>query len=1003
MGTRVPFSARLSVTFFVLWAFTTALGVFPQAGLHGIGTAAAGGPMVELMSGGDVIGDGQSPVTLSIIAFNANGTAMKAASLRVSTQSGSVGKVNQVQPGLYNVSWTPPKVTAKTDIELTIRGRGDDKSTIQKSWVIGVSPALALQLSVTANPSHLTLGQDSGSTLSIQLGDGSVQTHTEPSLLISASSGTVDNITHLGGGKFAASYRPESGKFFPHLALITIADKRDPSRTYGSVAIPMIGKANFPVVGQPNGTVMIRIDDREFGPTSTDVSGRAQVPIEVRPGYNNATLISIIDGKKTEEALDLQIPLANRVTLFPVAVSIPADPEIGVAIRAFVGTQSGPPDGTARVSFSTTAGQIGSAVHEGNGVYMATFKPPFGSNAAQATIQVEVEDLAFRQIAATTVNLIPIRPGNVALTPEPASLSKEASAFQILAKITGSDNVGMPGRSLSFTVTGGRQNGDTQDLGSGDYQAKFGTTGKGPVELIATARTQASENPVQRVLLFPAQIRLPNDGLSSTMLTVLSLDEFGYPVANTPVELKVVTGEGSLPATTTTDNAGIAQVHFTAGRKAGITTISASARGHTAMIPMLLAPDKVAVDYVLPASGSATTVAHFEAWRKIVRAVRLEREGMAGAAIAGVIAAPTVGPISAVNATSDPAEAAPGGTVTIMISATDANGRGVGGRSIQVLASPGEVSAITDQGGGKYQATVTIPAGVAGTAKLSIVAPNAGVATTLDIPISGGSWQAVGTADQSTEDKAKPKKEPREKGDYPLFRGGVGIALGGYSYRQQPVVEHGPLYDYAVTFGGDATKPAPSPGVKLDARLWIPGVKYVGAEASFRTSHYAVTLPEFDSPITDWVNEFKVRGIGRYPHQIGEVQVHAGLRMGMSWDDFLIYRQSGEKELRVLEYAPLVITALELGPEIGVEWDGGVFGHTGLDFGLAGGTNYYKLSWDLRLGYSFIDNAYAFFDTNIVRRETAIYLSPDGGGAKTQVGVVSDHLSLFILGAGIQL
>ena len=284
------------------------------------------------------------------------------------------------------------------------------------------------------------------------------------------------------------------------------------------------------------------------------------------------------------------------------------------------------------------------------------------------------------------------------------------------------------------------------------------------------------------------------------------------------------------------------------------------------------------------------------------------------------------------------------------------------------------------------------------------MAPDAGVATTLQIPISGGSWQAVATADQTTEKKDEPKKERKPRADdYPLLRAGVGLVLGTYSYRQEPVVERGPLYDYAITFGGKVTKPAPSPGGKLQVRLWIPGLKYVGAEAAFRATHYALSLPEFDTPISDWVNELTVRGIGRYPHDVGEVRIHGGMRLGMTVDDFLIYRQSGQTDLRVLEYEPLVVSGMELGPEIGVEWTGGVFGVTGIDFGLAGASNYYKLSWDAMVGYAFIDTAYAFFETEITRRETGIYLKPEGGGAKDQVGVVSDHANLFIIGAGFQL
>ena len=183
-----------------------------------------------------------------------------------------------------------------------------------------------------------------------------------------------------------------------------------------------------------------------------------------------------------------------------------------------------------------------------------------------ATITVDVDDLKAQQVASTNIALYPARPGAVSLTPEPATLMKMAKGFQVLTKVQSADGVGMAGKQLRFQANGARLSGDSQDLGSGDYKTRFETTGKGAVEVIATVRTDGSENPFRQVLLFPSRDRLPNDGLSSAMVTVLTLDEYGYPVGNIAVGLKVVDGDGTLPAQVTTDGSGMAQVHFTAGR-----------------------------------------------------------------------------------------------------------------------------------------------------------------------------------------------------------------------------------------------------------------------------------------------------------------------------------------------------------------------------------------------------------------------------------------------------
>ena len=75
---------------------------------------------------------------------------------------------------------------------------------------------------------------------------------------------------------------------------------------------------------------------------------------------------------------------------------------------------------------------------------------------------------------------------------------------------------------------------------------------------------------------------------------------------------------------------------------------------------------------------------------------------------------------------------------------------------------------MTDQGGGRYTASVTAPAGVSGTLKISVVATKVGVASALELPITGGNWNSVGMATQATQPAAKPKakkkKSPRRRG-----------------------------------------------------------------------------------------------------------------------------------------------------------------------------------------------------------------------------------------------
>ncbi len=991
---------RLTRTLFAITAFfaTTALPTASLNPLFTAGVAQAASPMVELVSGGDVVGDGTTAVRLHLVAFNSDGTPMNGATIKLNPQAGQSSKVSMVRPGLYAVDWTPPRVDAVSDLTLTVKGRTPDRQAISGSWAVTLRPSNDRKVNMTANPAELTLGQDAAATLSITLSGAPGQQFDGSDIVVLTNSGTIENVTHMGGGKFAASYKPPA-KLFPHMALITVADKHNPNRTFGHLSIPLVGKANFPVVGQPGGHVMVRIDDREFGPVSADSNGRAQVPLEVRPGFVNAAVISILNGQKTEEKLDMQVPAANRVTLFPISAAIASDPGVSMPIRAFVTTPNGSPDTNARLKFSTTAGDISEATHEGEGVYRAVFTPPFGNQRAAATLTVEVDDLKSAQVASVNISLIPARPGSVTLTPEPTTLMAQAKGFQILTKVQSADGVGMAGRALRFRANGAEV-GNAQDLGSGDYKTRFKTTGKGAVEVIATVQTESSDNPFRKLLMFPSRDRMPADGLSSTILTILSLDEYGYPVGNVPVKLSTIGDVGSLPAQTTTDASGMAQVHFTAGRKPGLARVSASSGPLSTMIPLLLAPDAIAKGYSLPASGSLADIALYEAWRKIIQSVRLEREGMFGAAIGGYGANDgKVGPPTAITAVAEPNQVAPGGTVTVRLKVSDADSRGVGGQRIQVMASPGTVSAVTDQGGGRYAATVTIPAkGTDETVNLSAVVDGAGVATTLQIAITPTAWRPVATANAKPKEKEKDK--PRVDG--PWLRAQAGLAFGGYHFRQEPTMALGPIYDAPITWGGTETESAKTPGIAMKAAMDVPGLAdNLGARASFRSVIYRVQIENFEAPISDWATEMNILAVGRHTLQLGEIEVQPGLRLGMGIDDFMLFQQSGTEDRRNMNYGPLVVTSLITGPELAASWQDKVFGHIALDFGFANFNTYYAMGFDLEVAYAFTDDLYGFFGTEVPRRSLAIYMPLNG--STQQVGVVEDHINLMSIGIGWQM
>jgi hypothetical protein len=121
----------------------------------------------------------------------------------------------------------------------------------------------------------------------------------------------------------------------------------------------------------------------------------------------------------------------------------------------------------------------------------------------------------------------------------------------------------------------------------------------------------------------------------------------------------------------------------------------------------------------------------------------------------------------------------------------------------------------------------------------------------------------------------------------------------------------------------------------------------------------------------------------------------------MSADDFMIYKQKGNLDVRVLRYEPLIVPGLIIGPEIGVDWKDLAFLETGLDFGFSG-LAYYKLKWSAMAGFAFHNDWYGFVGAEIINRETAVWLEPEGGGELIQEGILADHVNTVSIGVGYQ-
>ena len=584
-------------------------------------------PVVELMPVGELLGDGLSAMSLHILMLNPDGSPMLGLQGGVKATQGEVGALSELGGGLYRFGYTPPRVEAELPVELRVKGKLPDKQKVDRIWSLPVTPPIDQQVSVAIDPTSLVLGRDAQANLSVTLKGGAQASREGARLAFSSNSGEIKNLIPMGDGRYAALYVPPA-KGGPHAALIGVVDRRSPGRTYGHLAVPMTTRMSLDTKSGPGCKVMLIAGGREFGPVPADAKGRAKVEVVVTPGLESVVQRSLDCAAAGETSLPLPAVEAPRVQLLPVHGGLPGDSRIGVPVRAFVVTPAGEPDPGASLSLTASAGALSPPQHEGGGVYLSTYTPAAVGAVTPLTIEARLAGDE-KRVATVRSQLVPLRAAGLVVSTEPARLPKDATGFTLTARVNGPDGQGMPGRVLDFKTAGARLNGAVKDVGDGTYVANFATTGRGPAEVITSVRAPAAGNPVRDVVIIPTRTRLPADGLSSSLLTVLTLDEFGYPVADAALKLTLVQGDGQLPVQGKTDASGLTQLTYTAGRKTTVVQIEVEAEGRRRGLSLLQAAPEIAPSLQLDGAALAPTPeakGAIEAWAPIVTRTWIERE-----------------------------------------------------------------------------------------------------------------------------------------------------------------------------------------------------------------------------------------------------------------------------------------------------------------------------------------------------------------------------------------
>jgi hypothetical protein len=961
-------------------------------------------PVVELALPSGVTAGDPAPVTLSVVAVGADGVPLTGWKARARVDLGEVSEPREIGGGVYSVVWKPGNTagTARIGWRMT-----RERETLERSWTVPVAAPAPRTLAVSAQPARVTLRQDTQASVVLQLKDGDVS-GSGADLAVRVSSGEVQNLAHLGEGRFNAMLVPPDVAF-PHLSLLTAADRRDPTRAYGALALPMVGKVNFPVRATPKALVLLRIGGRDFGPVAADADGRAQVPIEVAPGAGNATMVQVLpDGTRRESAIDLKVPDTRRIALFPMN-PLPGEARVKVPVRVFVAQPDGKPDEAAQVTFSASSGAIGPAMPLGGGVYEALFTAPNAVAAGDVTFTVGIVDKP-AQSDSLSVPLLPARATNVTLRAEPATLPASGTSVKVYVKATGSTGataggeLGLGGRTLRFQASNATLR-EVKDLRNGDYAATFDVTGNRDVELVGVLSSPDGQNPLAELLVVPGAPRMTPDGASSMPLTVVSLDALGYPVGNVPVTLRV-SGDASTTTSLTTGPDGLGHVQLRAGTTPGWITVEATrgtlrGTGHTWQAPAELPLPAV------PTSGDDAARARLRDWSGALPTLRIPREGAPSEpASSPMVGAVAVARTARMALRAEPASAVPGGQVTLLLELRDEAGRGVPGQAFEVMSNGGTSGPLEDLGGGSYRTRFTVSARTTKDVKITAATADGSQVALLSLPLGGqdDAWganpfsaatplegsAATGATQAATTPALEGPPTP------PWLRLGASGSFANYLYDQQPLRAWSTLYPYEIGVDGAAL------GAEVFTRLDVPSVPWLGLDASWGAQRYGIDpkplCARIERPcerlgtVHDWIYDARLLARAQWRFGPDRARFSLGARGGWSRSDIQAY-EVGDDSINLSE---LPVHALAAGPSVTADV-GWMFVDAGFLQHFAGGTVPWNTEYEASVGTRIVDGI--FVSAGLRHQVRTLALSDANGEL---VGQLDDTLPTYRVSLGAE-
>lgn len=825
---------------------------------------------VHVVPPGKITADGKR-ISLTLVVSDERGALADNVSFKgtgVTQGRLDASECKQVGRGTYTCPFTTPEDAGLGTADLKIKARLTTGSMVDTSYPLTILPEAKGKLQIAATPERIVLSQDVSAALSVTIQSPSGRPLEGIRIGASSNVGSVAGVISLGGGKYQATFTPPATQF-PQVAIVSFWDQDEPERIFGFVRIPLVGKVAYPVqAGQPGVSLTFKIGDQTFPPSVTDATGMARVPITVPPGVSEATVDLVTpQGAKTTQKIDLQVPPFNRLALGGLPAFLPADGRSETKVRVMVVDRFGKLADGQPVQMTTTLGELSPVQFIGNGIYEANFKAPMLDTSSKASISVSIAGEETVSAAVAEIALEPSAPDGLQLVADPAVITPNVTKATLTATLINDDGKTSTSHGVEFrTIDGPVKNPKTVSPGvfSAELPVKWDV--KTVVQAIVGAK--ANRQAVAGIVALPLTDLVLTG--QKVPVTVIAVDHFGNPVANTPINVAVQAGGGSVTPNVQTDNRGLGAILYTAGPLPGLATVTFTANGQSYTAPIWQSVEPVD-NFSLPVSGGQDQGRLLARWKKLRQTVVLggssTQQQTAQATTATPWGAAPVettaqvekdkGSVARSAAARIEVTAIPGsvpeagGTVNLLVRVVDANNVLVPGEKVILLSDGGTLGNKMDNGDGTHSAILTVPANL-GRASLQVTAtrPQGDLASFVQVGIGGVAAQ---------QPKAtKPVKEPVAKAAKPA------VAVAGdearlQGRRAQILVGWAPAaYRYDGTpctvFDGDCTPPsdaavtaydylktqirAPALGSFSVRGEVFPGQDYVGPQISYTRLSY---------------------------------------------------------------------------------------------------------------------------------------------------------------------